>query len=206
MSKIPDNYKGVGYGTVYDDGMIRQAIAIAEVFNALGVGGGGGGTGGATEATLTQVRNRLPLTLGQKVLAESLSVAIASDQQLSLVNDPVNRIFVNATPPNLIVPPRIAKETTSEEGLINAPGVGLKLLIHRVVAYNLSPTAEQTIILVSSDGTFPYPSMIVAAKDKDGFADSSAPWFELAENTALRVSQSSATLVHYSVQYRVVEV
>ena len=80
MSKIPDNYKGPGYNTIYDDGMIRQAIAIAEVMIALGVGGGGGGTGGATEATLTQVRDRLPLTLGQNPLAESVSVAIASDQ------------------------------------------------------------------------------------------------------------------------------
>ena len=179
MSRIPDNYKGVGYGTIYDDAMIRQAIAIAEVFNALGVGGGGGGTGGATEATLLQVRNRLPLTLGQKVLAESLSVAIASDQQLSLVNDEDNRIFVDATLPNLIAPNRIAKSTTTEENLVDAPGAGLKLLIHRVVAYNLDPAAEQTIILVSSDGAFPYPSMIIPAKDKDGFG--------IAQNPLLRL-------------------
>ena len=76
MSRIPDNYKGPGYGTIYSDSEIRTAIAIAEVFDALGIGGGGGGiTQGqvttaiedadnlaaiATDATLAQVRDRLP--------------------------------------------------------------------------------------------------------------------------------------------------
>ncbi|MBE9038331.1 hypothetical protein [aff. Roholtiella sp. LEGE 12411] len=36
MSKIPDQYKGTGYGTVYGDSEIRQAIANAEVAKSLG--------------------------------------------------------------------------------------------------------------------------------------------------------------------------
>jgi hypothetical protein len=36
MSKIPDQYKGTGYGTVYGDSEIRQAIADAEVAKLLG--------------------------------------------------------------------------------------------------------------------------------------------------------------------------
>ena len=201
MSRIPDNYKGVGYGTIYDDAMIRQAIAIAEVFNALGVGGGGGGTGGATEATLLQVRNRLPLTLGQKVLAESLSVAIASDQQLSLINDEDNRIFVDATPQNLIVPNRIAKETTAAQEFIPAPTGEQKIRVYQFVASNLT-TSEQTII-IQAGADFPYPSFIVAGKTTEGIRGELTPVFELPANTALSVSQSVAALMHYSIQYTV---
>lgn len=181
----------------------KLKLESAYLITSAAVGGGGGVADSvsvtnfpsdpAKNTTIQQVRDRLPQTLGQKTLAESLSVAIASGQQL----------LVNTAPPNLIVPTRIAKETTAEEDLIPSPGVGQKLLVHRVVAYNLSTTAEQTIILTSSDGTFPYPSMIISAKDKDGFWDSLEPGFELTENTALRVSQLSDTLVHYSVQYRV---
>ena len=168
----------VNFGTKIDDATIPT---------------GGVGNLGWLSAIWKLISDRLPLTLGTKPAAESLSVAIASDQQVS----------VNTAPAGLITPNRITKSTTAEENLIDAPGVGQKLLVHRVVAYNLSSTAEQTIILKSSDGSFPYPSMIIPLKDKDGFWDSSAPGFELAANTALTVSQSSATLVHYSVQYRV---
>ena len=85
----------------------------------MGVGGGGG-TGGATEATLLQVRNRLPLTLGQKVLAESLSVVLASDQQLSLINDANNRIFADTLSTRVLKvdasPDRLAQYTYLDLG------------------------------------------------------------------------------------------
>lgn len=42
MSTIPDTYKGAGYGTIYSDAELRQAIANTEVANLIGEGGGGG--------------------------------------------------------------------------------------------------------------------------------------------------------------------
>jgi hypothetical protein len=38
---IPDQYKGSGYGTIYSDAELRQAIADTEVNNLIGEGGGG---------------------------------------------------------------------------------------------------------------------------------------------------------------------
>ena len=169
----------------------------------------------ATQTTLVEVLNKLTSDPATQTTLASIFTKLSNDPATQTTLAAINsylpskigdRIPVLTTPIGLISPNIFSKSTTAEENLIASPGVGQKLLIHRVVAYNLSSTAEQTIILKSSDGSFPYPSMIIPAKDKDGFWDSSAPAFELAENTALRVSQSSATLVHYSVQYRVVGV
>lgn len=67
MSTIPDQYKGAGYGTIYGDPELRQAIADAEVAVLIGgsstPGGGGGDASAANQqsqiALETAIRNRI---------------------------------------------------------------------------------------------------------------------------------------------------
>ena len=153
---------------------------------------GGVGNLGWLSAIWKLVSDRLPLTLGEKPAAESLSVAIASDQ---------GRLLVNAATSGLISPNRFAKSTTAAEDLIPAPTGGQKIKVYQFVASNLS-TSKQTII-IQAGADFPYPSFIVEGEATEGIRGELSPVFELPANTALSVSQSVAASMHYAIQYTV---
>ena len=136
---------------------------------------------------------------GIQTLAKQATIKELSNKIPSLLG---GRIPVLTTPTGLITPPRFTKSTTGATTLIEAPTGDQKIKVFTFVATNLSTNAEQTITL-QSGATFPYNSMIIPPKDKDGFIKEQSPMFELPINTSLTVDQSSATLMHYFIQYTV---
>ncbi|RUR76991.1 hypothetical protein PCC6912_39500 [Chlorogloeopsis fritschii PCC 6912] len=188
MSTIPPALQNLpGLRTVYDDDMLRLALAIAEMFIAKGLGSGGGGGGGdassanqLTEiARLEAIRDRLPTVLvsdrlkidgsgvTQPISATSLPLptGAATDSVLQSVRD---RLMPAGT-------------TTSYIG--TSAGANLKTssgAIHSITCSNLSSEARYFQVFnkasapingdvpVRSYTIFPTPSLLIIGQDVIG--------------------------------------
>ena len=164
---------------------------------------GGVGLFGWLSAIWKLIGDRLPLTLGQKPPEESLSVAIAAGQQLSLLNTSTERIFVDTLPNGILTTPVIRRNTTTGAALIEPPGVGLCVVWHGFFFSNLSPTIEQTISFrIGNTSTAAYPAFILSSKDYLGH-DSPKIIRKLPANTGLFVVISSASDCDIQLMYSI---
>lgn len=151
-------------GSITVDGTV--SAAQSGVWNITNVSGTVSlPTGAATEATLTAQSAKLPATLGQKTMAASLAVAIASDQSAL----PVTGTFFQATQPvsaaSLPLPAGASTSALQTTGNTSLSSIDTK------VPANLTVTA--TRLLVDGSGvTQPVSGTVtVAALDVVDFFD-----------------------------------
>ena len=152
------------------------------------------------EVTLAEVRDRLPLTLGIKTADASLPVVLASDQQLSLINDVNNRVFVDSEPSglqNILV----SRNTTTGAALIAAPATGFKTVVRGFLVSNLSTTNKQLVAFRAGDPQVNvYPQFTLQTEEV--FGDKSAiPSMSLTG--ALFIVLSNASLCDIQIQYTI---
>lgn len=130
-------------------------------------------TGAATEATSLAISGKLPATLGQKAMANSLAIAIASDQSaipasqsgvwnistVATISNPVvvTGTFWQATQPISAVslPLPTNASTSAPEGSVAAGTAGTKSLLTGAVYSSTSPTVtngQQVALQVDAKG------------------------------------------------------
>lgn len=148
------------------------------------------------------INSRLPVSLGQKTKEASLSVTVASDEQIILANNIDNKLFVDGTL-QLTQRASSTKSTTTLETVIPAEA-GLRIELFGLAVVNNVAT-EQTCIFFSGDSTEVYRCTLTSKGDERGFLLGDFPVRTLGVGEPLRVTFSASTSATIQlVNYRMV--